>query len=218
MAGPAESGQPIVEAYNLATRTRHPEFEFGTPSAIGNNDIISMWGGQDTLWMADSINEKVYTYNTLRNNFLRPPQVPHALYNVHSDERDTALSLAWPFPYSDTLDPLTGSIPDEHLPESHDGTNTFTLQIHFSESPVLSYVNVNDHILDVENGEATKARRVTQGSNQAWEIIIKPEGNAAVVITLPATTGACTANAAVCMSDGRKLSNDSTATVPRSGE
>ena len=112
------------------------------------------------------------------------------------------------------LDPLTGSIPDEHLPESHDGTNTFTLRIHFSESPSLSYVNVRESVLDVQNGQVTNARRVTQGSDQQWEVTVRPTGNAGVVITLPPTTGSCASNDAVCMADNRKLSNSSTKTVP----
>ncbi len=76
---------------------------------------------------------------------------------------------------------------------------------------------MNHHVLDVENGQVTKARRVTQGSNQWWEITIEPSGNGDVVIVLPPTTGDCTDASAVCTSDGRKLSNRSTATVSGPG-
>ena len=114
-----------------------------------------------------------------------------------------------------TLEPLTGSIPTPHLPPNgHDGSSAFTFQIHFSESPLLGYENVRDGVVDVDNGRVTKARRVTQGSNLQWEITIEPSGSDGVVIVLPVTTGNCATDAAaVCMPDGRKLSNKSTATV-----
>ena len=55
--------------------------------------------------------------------------------------------------------------------------------------------------------------RKVQGSSQTWTITVEPSGNGAITITLPATTD-CTATGAICTSDGRKLSNSTSITIP----
>ena len=52
----------------------------------------------------------------------------------------------------------------------------------------------------------TKTRRQERRRNIRWEISVRPDGNAAVTIVLPATTD-CDALGAVCTGDGRMLSN-----------
>ena len=149
-------------------------------------------------------------------------------YVVTSDDQGKSLSVRVAFTDDDGFDesltsdavsvpvPLTGEIPDAHLPTSHDGSSTFTFRIEFSESPTLGYRNVRDHVLEVTNGEVTSARRVTQGSDQRWSITVEPDGKADVTIVLPITTD-CAAASAVCTADGRNLSNESTATVAGPG-
>ena len=107
-------------------------------------------------------------------------------------------------------DPLTASFsgaPDEHTGES------FKFGLRFSEDVAgLSYKTLRDSAFSVRNGQITRARRKTKGSNQSWTITVKPDSSAAVTIRLPATTD-CEADAAICTSDDRPLSNSPSATV-----
>ena len=51
-----------------------------------------------------------------------------------------------------------------------------------------------------------KANRLERGSNSAWQITIRPDGNGDVTIVLPETTD-CEGQGAICTGDGRMLSN-----------
>ena len=172
-----------------------------------------------------------YSYQWLRTSGATTTSISNATtnaYAVTSDDQGKSLSVRVVFTDDDGFNesltsdavsvpvPLTGEIPAAHLSTSHDGSNTFTFRITFSESPELSYVNVRDHVLKVTNGDVTRVRRVTQGSDQRWSITIEPDGNADVTIVLPVTTD-CSSARAVCTADGRKLSNRSTATVAGPG-
>ena len=213
---------PLQTPVNTAA-TGKPEIS-GTPAA-GHTVTAATSGISD----ANGISNASFSYQWLRTKDSATTDISgatSATYTVAEADHGGTVRVRVSFTdddgYQETLtsdavtilDPLTGSIPDEHLPASHDGSNTFTLRIHFSESPSLSYVNVRESVLDVENGQVTNARRVTQGSDQQWEVTVRPTGNAGVVITLPPTTGSCASNDAVCMADNRKLSNSSTKTVP----
>ena len=99
--------------------------------------------------------------------------------------------------------PLTATIPD--APSSHDGSNTFTFELRFSEEFTLSYKTLRDHAFTVTGGEVVKARRLEKGRNVRWEISVVPDGDGPVTVVLPATTD-CEADGAVCTDDGRKLS------------
>ena len=54
----------------------------------------------------------------------------------------------------------------------------------------------------------TKSSRRHRG----WTITVKPDGNGAITITLPETTG-CDATGAICTYDRRKLSDSTSAQV-----
>ena len=72
--------------------------------------------------------------------------------------------------------PLYGGFDEDTVPESHDGATAFTFQIHFSEPPILGWRAVRDHVLDVTNGNVTRARRTTSGSNVRWRLHSRPGG------------------------------------------
>ena len=101
--------------------------------------------------------------------------------------------------------PLTATA--HSAPASHDGSNSFTFELRFSETPRedFSYVTLRDHAFTVTGGEVVNARRLEQGKNVRWEITVQPSGNADLTIVLPVTTD-CDAQGAVCTGDGRKLS------------
>ena len=99
-------------------------------------------------------------------------------------------------------------VPDEHTGES------FTFRLRFSEDVAgLSYKTLRDAAFSVTNGQVRRARRKQKGSNQRWNITVKPDSSGAVTIRLPATTD-CEADDAICTSDARRLSNSLSATIP----
>ena len=107
--------------------------------------------------------------------------------------------------------PLTAEV--REAPESHDGSGAFTFELHFSEAPSLSFVALRDHAFSVTGGGIERARRLTQGSNQGWEITVRPSGSGAVTLTLPVTTD-CEAEGAVCTAGGKMLSERLETVIP----
>ena len=99
-----------------------------------------------------------------------------------------------------------------NLPANHNGTDAFTLQLHFTEDVDLDAATLRDDTLQITNGTATNATRATAGSNLSWNITIQPDSTADVTINLPATQD-CADTAAICTNDGRKLSNTTTITI-----
>ena len=93
------------------------------------------------------------------------------------------------------------------MPSEHDGTNTFTFELRFSEDVTgLSYRTLKGSAFQVTNGSIKNARRLVRPANQRWEITVTPSNNNNISISLPSTTD-CSASGAICHSDGRKLSN-----------
>ena len=91
-------------------------------------------------------------------------------------------------------------------PSSHDGDNSFTFELRFSEEVDLSYVTLrDDDALSVTDGEVTGASRLDRPGNLRWQIVVEPDSGADVTIVLPPTTG-CGAQGAICTGDGKKLS------------
>ena len=113
-------------------------------------------------------------------------------------------------------DPLTASTLD--VPESHDGSSTFTFELRFSESPRkgFSYKIIRDHAFTATDGDVTKTRRLEQKKNIRWEIHVTPSWNEAVTIVLPPTTD-CTAEGAICTQDRRPLSSTLEIVIPGPG-
>ena len=107
--------------------------------------------------------------------------------------------------------PLTAAFQD--LPDSHDGSATFTFRVLFSENVGISYVNMRDDAFSLSEGGVTGARRV-DGQSDLWEITVEPDDNSDVGITLPANRS-CTTTGAICTREDspRQLTNSPTATV-----
>ena len=107
---------------------------------------------------------------------------------------------------------LTASIHD--APESHDGENSFTFELRFSETPGpdFSYEALRDHAFTATGGTVTKARRIDPPGNVRWEITVEPSSDADVTIVLPETAD-CDDQGAICTEDGRMLSAEVALTV-----
>ena len=108
--------------------------------------------------------------------------------------------------------PLTASIHD--APESHDGENSFTFELRFSETPEpdFSYEALRDHAFTATGGTVTNALPLDPPGNVRWEITVEPSSDADVTIVLPVTTD-CDDQGAICTADGRMLSAEAALTV-----
>ncbi len=98
-----------------------------------------------------------------------------------------------------------------NMPADHNGEN-FTFQLIFSENVDAGYARIRDHAFTVTGGSIASASRITQGSNQSWNVEVNPTGNEAITITLPETTD-CDAARAICTDDERMLSHTTSAIV-----
>ena len=92
-----------------------------------------------------------------------------------------------------------------NMPADHNGSN-FTFQLNFSENVDAGYARIQDHAFTVTGGSIASASRITQGSNQGWNVEVDPTGNGSVTITLPETTD-CSDSGAICTGDERMLSH-----------
>ena len=129
---------------------------------------------------------------------------------------DDGTMLSSPLKFTVKGPPLTASF--ESVPTSHNGSGEFRFRIAFSEEFLLSYLTLrDDHVFTVEGGKVTGARRLVKGSNIGWEIVVKPDSNGDVTITLPVTED-CDAEGAICTEDGRMLSSPLEFTVSGPGQ
>ena len=92
-----------------------------------------------------------------------------------------------------------------NVPADHNGSN-FTFQLSFSENVEAGYARIRDHAFTVSGATIDSASRITQGSNQGWNVEVNPTGNEAITITLPETTN-CSDDEAICTDDERMLSH-----------
>ena len=124
--------------------------------------------------------------------------------------------LSSPLKFTVEGPPLTASV--ESAPPSHNGSDEFRIRIAFSEEPKtgFSYTTMRAHAFTVTGGKVTGARRLVSGKNLRWEIVVSPDSNGDVTITLPATTD-CDAQGAICADDDRMLSNRLEITVSGPG-
>ena len=103
--------------------------------------------------------------------------------------------------------PLTASFSD--IPSEHDGENTFTFTLTFSEDVGgLSFRTLKNRAFEVRRGKVVSADRHARKKNQVWTIEVQPRSHRALTIVLPQTTD-CAAHGAICAPDGRMLSNES---------
>ena len=164
-------------------------------------DSVDVSGGVVTLTLASA----VMSQDTVTVSYTVP--VGESAARLRDAGGNAAVSFTNESVTNDTAPaaPLTASVHD--APESHNGTDAFTFELRFSETPRrgFSYKTLRDHAFTVTGGELIRARRLEPGKNVKWEITVRPDSNDAVTIVLPATTD-CAADGAICTGDGRMLS------------
>ena len=100
----------------------------------------------------------------------------------------------------------------EGVPANHDGSDAFTVELHFSAEPEgLSYRTVQNGLLKVDGGTVTRAARTTRGSNLGWRVTVAPSGTGDVQIQLPARP--CGKPNAICIGN-RPLRQAAQTTIP----
>ena len=106
---------------------------------------------------------------------------------------------------------LSASFSD--VPDEHDGSANFTVQLDFSEAPKAGIRRIKES-LEVTGAALTRAVRVTRGDNARWTVTLKPSGNGAVQVSLAPPTEACNVFPTICTPDGHKLTGTMSATIP----
>ena len=103
----------------------------------------------------------------------------------------------------------------ENAPVNHDGSSQFSVDLRFSENVVLNSTAFSNGLLTITGGTLDGQRKLTEGSNIAWQIDVTPDDRDEVIITLPAGVAgvACNPDAAPCTPDGRQLSAAASVTV-----
>ena len=185
----------------------------GTARAVGESLTASTSGISDP----DGLTNASFTYQWLADD-TDISSATGSSYTVAAGDAGKAITVTVSFTDDDgnaetltsaaaavTQPPMTATFHDG--PSSHDGSAAFTFELRFSEDiEGLSYTTLQEHAFTVTGGSVSNVRRLEPGKNVRWEITIQPSSNADVTIVLPITTD-CTAQGAICTSDGRKLSS-----------
>ena len=106
--------------------------------------------------------------------------------------------------------PLTAEL--QSVPDSHNGSGTFTFRILFSEPVTVGFAALKEHSFQVTNATIKRAQRV-DGRDDLRKFTVQPSSDAAVVLVLPITED-CSDEGAICTSDGKRLSTRLELTVP----
>ena len=98
------------------------------------------------------------------------------------------------------------------VPEAHDGSTAFALQIEFSVDVAGRFRRMRNDVFEVAGGAVTDLRRVDR-RRDLWTVTIEPSSDAAVTVAVPAGR-ACDVSGAVCTADGEQLADWAEVTVP----
>ena len=224
----ADNQESLTSAETLEVAAKPNTAAAGDPTISGTPQVEqTLTADTSAIYDANGLNNVSYQYQWLRDDADIAGQTNSTYELVSADEDRTikvrvtftdeagnAESLtstattavaARPAP----VDALTASF--ANVPADHNGGN-FTFQLIFSENVDTGYARIQNDAFTVSGGSIASASRMTQGSNQIWNVEVDPTGNGAVTITLPETTD-CDATGAICTDDSRKLSHPTSAIV-----
>ena len=208
----------------------------GEPTISGTAQVGQMLTAS-TSDISDSngLANAIFTYQWIANDGTEDTDIPDATGSTHTigtddegkafkvrvsftDDRgnqETRTSNLTAAAVAAAPSPLTAAI--HNAPDSHNGSNSFTFELHFSEEPEsgFSYKTLRDDAFTITAGSVAGARRLNQDSdtpNIRWEISVSPDSGANVTVELPVTQD-CEADGAICTGDGRMLSSPLKVTV-----
>ena len=226
----ADNQESLTSAETLEVEAKPNTAAAGEPTISGTPQVEQTLTA-DTSGISDAngLNNVSYQYQWLRDDADIAGQTNSTYELISADEgktikvrvtftddagnaeslTSTATTAVAAQPAETPVDLLTASF--ANVPADHNGEN-FTFQLSFSENVEAGYARIRDHAFTVTGATIASASRMTQGSNQGWNVEVDPTGNGAVSITLPETTD-CDASGAICTDDSRKLSRSTSATV-----
>ena len=217
--------ESLTSAATAAVAARSNSQATGAPTIRGTARVAeTLTASTSDIADSDGLTNATFSYQWVRNDGTTDTDIQDATgstYTLASGDKGKTVEVQVSF--TDDADneesltseataavaaaptPLTASI--HNAPERHDGENSFTFELRFSETPRdgFSFKTLRDHAFTVTGGDVVKARRLEPGKNIRWEITVTPSSSADVTITLPATTD-CDNQGAICTGDGRKLS------------
>ena len=91
----------------------------------------------------------------------------------------------------------------DRVPDTHDGTDAFSVRLRFGEDVDTNAAALRDSIVVAAGGTVT-AVEPAAGSTRNWTVTIQPDGDSDVTISVGGALG-CADAAAVCTADGRTL-------------
>ena len=222
----ADNEESLTSAETLAVAARPNTAATGEPTISGTPQVDeTLTADTSAISDEDGLSNVSYQYQWLRDDADIAGQT-NSTYRLVSADQDKTIkvrvtfrddadnaesltSMATTAVAARPTSPLTASF--ANVPADHDGSN-FTFDLNFSENVNAGYARIRDHAFTVSGGAIASASRITQGSNQGWNVEVNPTGNGSVSITLPETTD-CDASGAICTDDSRKLSPSTSATV-----
>ena len=218
----ADNQESLTSAETLAVAARPNTAATGEPTISGTPQVReTLTADTSTISDEDGLANVSYQYQWLRDDADIAGQTNSTYRLVSADEGKTIrvqVSFTDDAGNNETLTSaattavaarptpavlLTASF--ANVPADHNGSN-FTFQLIFSENVEAGYARIRDHAFTVTGATIDSASRITQGSNQGWNVEVNPIGNGEVTITLPETTD-CNAARAICTDDERKLSH-----------
>ena len=226
------NAETLTSAATSAVEARPNTAATGAPTISGTAQVgETLTADTSGIGDADGLTNAAYSYQWVRNDGTSDTDIQCATaasYTMVADDQDKTIKVRVSFTddrgHTETLvSAATGTVAAgtsplkacmHSAPESHDGSATFTFELHFNETPKdgFSYRTLRDHAFTLTGGEVTKVRRLEAGNNLEWEITVDPSGNGDVTVVLPVTTD-CTANGAICATGGKMLSEQVELTV-----
>ena len=220
----ADNQESLTSAETLAVAAKPNTAAAGEPTISGTPQVEQTLTA-DTSGISDAngLNNVSYQYQWLRDDADIAGQTNSTYELVSADEgktikvrvtfnddagnaeslTSTATTPVAAQPAETPAVLLTASF--ANVPADHNGSN-FTFQLSFSENVEAGYARIRDDAFTISGATIANASRITQGSNQGWNVEVDPTGNGSVTITLPETTD-CNATGAICTDDERKLSH-----------
>ena len=220
-APPSDAAPARLSVLRELAENAAPGSAVGAPVVAGDpdNDALTymLYGEDVAVFTIDAATGQIRTKADVFYDYEIKPE--YSVVVVADDGNGNTGSIEVQIRLTDVDEVLSASL--AAAPPAHGGA-PFTLRLTFSEPVGTAWKTMRDHVVDVTNGRAMRARRVDgdrglkalTGVNLSavWELTIEPSGGD-VTVALPVTTD-CHAEDAVCTRDGRPLSAVASVTVP----